>query len=189
MKPSAAPAFFCVGRAALLAGVALLMAACDTTPRERQDIVKDSARKLDTLADKAGVALKRASNRAARFDSVSKTRSRQPLDNSAASQFTEELLGSYANIGQLTVPELVPAYTQLLRQTRDKRRTWTQRDWDYATAVFRQLNDQYRALRLDLPANQEFRIKALQTEFTALEAGRDIKDLREAVRDKPADAR
>ncbi|KUG09982.1 hypothetical protein [Solirubrum puertoriconensis] len=189
MKPSAAPAFFGFGRTALLAGVALLMAACDTTPRERQDIVKDSARKLDTLADKAGDALKRAGNRAARFDSVSKSRSRQPLDDAAANQFTQELLGSYASIEQLSVQELEPAYTQLLRQTRDKRRDWTQRDWDYATAVFRQLNDRYRSLRLDLPARQEFRIKTLQTEFTALEAGRDIKDLREAVRDKPVNAR
>ncbi|MCC3156258.1 hypothetical protein LJ737_03365 [Hymenobacter sp. 15J16-1T3B] len=169
--------------------LSLLLTACDSTPRERQEAVKDSAHKLDTLADKAGNAIERIGHRAARFDSVSRARSRQPLDTVATAAFAQELLGSYANLGALTVDQLDPAYTQLLRQTRAKRREWTQRDWDYATSVFDRLNARYRALRLDLPARQEIHIKALQAEFETLETTRDLKDLREAVRDKPATAR
>jgi hypothetical protein len=188
MKPTAASRSF-LGLALLTTGLlttGLLTAACDSTPRERQEAVKDSARKIDTLADKAGAALKRAGHRAARWDSASRVRNRQPLDTVASSAFTQELLGTYANVGTLTLDNLEPAYVQLLRQTRAKRREWTQRDWDYATSVFNQLNARYRALRLDLPARQEIHIKALQAEFTTLETGRDLHDLREAVRDKPA---
>lgn len=183
MKPTAA--FCCLAAAAL----APLLTACDSTPRERQEAVQDSARKLDTLAEKTGAALSRAGRRAARWDSTSRARNRQPLDTVATQAFTQELLGTYAAIDQLPVTSLDPAYTQLLRQTRAKRRQWTQRDWDYATSIFKRLNARYRTLRLDLPARQELHIKALQAEFEALEAGRDLKDLGNAVRDKPAATR
>ncbi|GAB2961947.1 hypothetical protein GCM10027048_32790 [Hymenobacter coalescens] len=188
MNPSAAFPLRALSAAALLAA-GLLTTACDSTPRERQDAVKNSANKLDTLADKAGSAIERIGGRAARWDSASRVRNRQPLDTVATSAFTQELLGAYAGIERLSVENLEPAYTQLLRQTRDKRRTWSQRDWDYATAVFRRLNARYRAIRLDLPGRQELRIKALQAEFTALETGRDLNDLGDAVREKPAAGR
>lgn len=192
MKPFAASRFRLTAAVRLLTvapSLALLLTACDSTPRERQEAVQDSARKLDTLVDKTASDLKRVGHRAARWDSASRARHRQPLDTEATQAFTQELLGTYAGIDQLTVQELDPAYTQLLRQTRAKRRAWTQRDWDYATSIFKRLNARYRAIRLDLPARNELHIKALQTEFEALETGRDLKDLGSAVRDKPAPAR
>lgn len=192
MKPTAAFRHRLAAAAGLLAAptlALLLLTACDSTPRERQEAVQDSARKLDTLADKTAASLKRAGHRAARWDSASRARNRQPLDDAASQAFTQELLGTYAGIDQLTVQQLDPAYTQLLRQTRANRRDWTQRDWDYATGIFKRLNARYRAIRLDLPARNELHIKALQTEFEALETGRDLKDLGSAVRDKPASAR
>ncbi|KAA9333039.1 hypothetical protein F0P96_08625 [Hymenobacter busanensis] len=175
------------GLPVLLAASSLLLTACDSTPREREEAVRNSAREIDTVANRAGDVLKRVGSRAARWDSVSRQRNRQPLDNAATAAFNQELLGSYANVEQLTVTDLEPAYVQLLRETRAKRRTWTQRDWDYATAIFNRLNARYRAIRLDLPARNELHIKALQAEFTALETGRDLKDLGAAVKDKPAD--
>ncbi|WP_133256958.1 hypothetical protein [Hymenobacter edaphi] len=169
--------------------LSLLLTACDSTPRERQDAVKNSAREIDSLADKAGTAIERIGHRAARWDSASRVRNGQALDTVASAAFAQELLGPYASVSTLTVTNLDPAYTQLLRQTRAKRREWTQRDWDYATGIFDRLNARYRALRLDLPARQEIHIKALQAEFETLETTRDLKDLGEAVRDKPANAR
>jgi gas vesicle protein len=189
MKPAVVVPFF---RAARLAAsglaAALLLTACDSTPRERQDAVKNSARKLDSVAERAGNALKRAGSRASRWDSTSRARNRQPLDTAAVTTFMQEMLGTYANVEQLTVQNMEPAYTQFLRQTRAKRREWTQRDWDYATAVFNRLNTRYRTVRLDLPARNEIRIKALQAEYEALETGRDLKDLGKAVKGKDSSA-
>ncbi|WP_400193021.1 hypothetical protein [Hymenobacter sp. B81] len=181
----AVPSFRAAGAVWLAA--ALLLTACDSTPRERQEAVRNSAREIDTIANEAGNVLKRAGSRAARWDSVSRQRNRQPLDDAATRAFNEELMGTYADVEKLTAQSIEPAYAQLLQQTRAKRKTWTQRDWDYATAVFRRLNEQYRAVRLDLPARDELRIKARQAEFEALETSRDLRDLGQAVRDKPVD--
>jgi hypothetical protein len=59
------------------------------------------------------------------------------------------------------------------------------RDWDYAQATYRRLNDQLARIRLDLPARDELRIRAWQAEFKALRAKRTAKDLKAATK-KPA---
>lgn len=165
----------------LSAGV-LLLTACDSTPRERQDMVKQEARKLDTVVDQAAANLRVAGRRAARFDSASRARSRQPLDKAGESAFTSELLGTYSAVEGLTPATIEPAFVQFMQQVRARRKQWTQRDWDYATAISRRLNAQFRAIRLDIKGRDELHIRALQTEFTALETGRDVKDLGDAVK-------
>lgn len=167
--------------ATALLGTLVLTSACDSTPRERQEAVRQEVRELDTLADRAAQKAKTAASRASRWDSASRARNRQPLDTGATSAFTQQLLGTYANIEQLTVENIEPAYTQLLRQTRTLRRQWTQRDWDYATAIYRRLNNRLQQIRLDLRARDELRIRALQAEFVTMETSRDVKDLGKVV--------
>lgn len=166
---------------AVLLSATLLLSACDSTPRERQDAVRQEARKLDTLATTAAAKLRVASRRAARFDSISQARASQPLDPTTEKTFDAALLGPYTQIEALTPATIEPAFVQFMQQVRARRSTWTQRDWDYATALSRRLNAQFRKIRLDIKARNELHIRALQTEFTALETGRDVKDLREAV--------
>ncbi|GAA4016781.1 hypothetical protein GCM10022408_32890 [Hymenobacter fastidiosus] len=165
--------------AALLA--ATLLTACDTTPRERQEMVRNEARNLDSLTDRAAARLKTAGNRAARFDSVSRLRNRQPLDAGSSATFATELLGTYAGVEQLTPVMIEPAYKQFLQQVRTRRNDWTQRDWDYATATYKRLNERLKVIRLDVRGRDELHIRALQAEFTAMETSRDVKDLRDAV--------
>ncbi|MBX0291648.1 hypothetical protein K3G63_14450 [Hymenobacter sp. HSC-4F20] len=169
-------------RLLLLPAVGLLLTACDTTPRERQEMVKQEARRLDTVADRAAAKLRVAGRRAARFDSTSRARSREPLDQAAAATFASQLLGTYSDIETLTPQTIEPAFVQFMQQVRSRRREWTQRDWDYATAISRRLNERFRAIRLDIKGRDELHIRALQTEFTALETGRDVKDLGQAVK-------
>ena len=171
-----------VGSAAVLS-LNFLLTSCDTTPRERQEIVRQEARKLDTLADRAGDRLEHAGSRAADYTATARARNREPLNPAAEAAFTTELLGTYASIEQLTPQSIEPAYTQLLRQTRAKRREWTQRDWDYATSVYRRLNNRLKEIRLDVIGRDELRIRGLQAEFVAMEAGRDVKDLGQAVKE------
>ncbi|MBT2557003.1 hypothetical protein J7E24_04345 [Hymenobacter sp. ISL-91] len=165
-----------------LLAAASLLSSCDSTPRERQEVVERETQKLDTLAERAADKLRVAGRRAARFDSVSRSRNRQPLDPAAEQAFSNELLGSYSAIGSLTSATIEPAFVQFMQQVRARRKQWTQRDWDYATAISRQLNAQFRAVRLDIKGRDELHIRALQTEFTALETSRDVKDLGEAVK-------
>lgn len=158
-----------------------LLSGCDSTPRERQEIVRDEARKLDTLADRTADKLRVAGRRAARYDSVSRARNRQPLDKMTTATFTRQLLGTYADVETLTPATIEPAYVQLLRQTRAQRKQWSQRDWDYATSIYKRLNERLKAIRLDVKGRDEIHIRALQAEFTTHETSRDVRDIGDAV--------
>ena len=105
--------------ATLLSG---LLISCDTTPRERQDIVRTEARNLDSLASRAAADLKTAGHRAAQYDSAARVRNRQPLDPASLNSFTASLLGPYSAVEQLTPATIEPAYKQLLQQVRTRRR-------------------------------------------------------------------
>ena len=69
-----------------------------------------------------------------------------------------------------------------MRAARAERTTWTDRDWDYARAVYQRLNDQLKQIRLDIPARYELPIRARQAEFVALQAGHTVQGIGEATR-------
>lgn len=167
-------------------GAAWLITACDSTPRERQEVVRQEARKLDTLANEAAAKLRTAGQRTAAYGKEARARKNQPLNAAADASFTRELLGTYADLSTITPDNVAAAYTQFLRQVRAKRRDWSQRDWDYADVIFKRLNERRRAIYLDVRASDDVRVKALQAEYMALENGRDLKDIGKAIKDKPA---
>ncbi len=172
----------CWGLATGLLGI-FGLTSCDSTPRERQEIVRQEASKLDTAASKAGHTLRRLGRQTASFDSANHARRAVPLDARKQKIMDQQLLGSYAErIPTLTVQTIAEAYGELLRATRVRRTGWDARDWDYAQDTYRRLNAQLARIRLDLPAHDEVRIRAWQAEFTALRAQRTAKDLKAATK-------
>jgi hypothetical protein len=167
------------------AGLALLLmlSGCDSTPRERQEIVRQEVTKLDTAARHTGRTLSHLGRQTARFDSANHARRAVPLAPQKQRAMDQLLLGSYASqVARLTPATIAGAYGQLLRATRTQHAAWDARAWDYAQATYRRLNAQLAAIRLDLPARDELRIRAWQAEFTALRAKRTAKDLRAATK-------
>jgi hypothetical protein len=166
-------------------GIALTLTSCDSTPRERQEIVRQEMTKLDTAAHNTGRTLRRLGRQTARFDSANHARRAVPLASSKQKIMDQELLGSYADqVASLTPATIAGAYGQLLRATRVRQPNWQARDWDYAQDTYRRLNAQLGRIRLDLPARDELRIRAWQAEFTALRAKRTAKDLHAATATK-----
>ncbi len=166
-----------------LAAGLLGLAGCDSTPRERQEIVRQKTSQLDTAAAHAGQNLRRLGRQTARFDSANHARRAVPLSPKKQKIMDSQLLGSYADrIAGLTVATIAGAYGELLRATRVRSTGWEARDWDYAQATYRRLNDQLARVRPDLPARSELRIRAWQAEFTSLRASRTAKDLRAATK-------
>ncbi len=163
----------------------------DTVAREKLPVIKEDLKrqaarldtKLDSLSVESRARLSVLKRRLARYDSVNQVRNSQPMNATSEAAFRRELLGTYdADLNSLTPATINAAYTQFMRQVRAKRTAWTQRDWDYAGQIYRDLNARYRTIRLDVRATDEIHIKALQAEFLTLENGRDVKDLREALR-------
>ncbi len=168
-----------------LAALALLLTACDSTPRERQEMARKELKNLDTLARTGGQRLARAAKKTAAYDAANRARRAQPLDARHQQQVSAQLLGPFAgNLARLTPETIAGAYGQLLRETRARHAAWTLRDWDYARATYRALNAELQRLRLDLPAREELRVRARQAEFVALQATRTADDLGSAVKEK-----
>ena len=170
-----------VGQAAasaLFLAVGLLLAGCDSTPRERQEVVRQELTKLDTAARNSGRTLRRVGKQVARFDAANRARRAVPLDAHQQQTVDQELLGSYASqVSSLTPATIAGAYGQLLRATRARHASWQARDWDYAQGTYQRLNAELARIRLDLPARDELRIRAWQAEFTTMRASRTAKDL------------
>lgn len=174
---------FLAGQLLLLTLTLLTQASCDSTPRERQVVVRQELGKLDTAARNSGRTLSRVGKQVVRFDAANHARRAVPLDASQQKQVDRELLGTYTGqLSDLTPATIGGAYGQLLRATRAHHADWQLRDWDYAQATYQRLNAQLARVRLDLPAREELRIRAWQAEFAALRAGRTAKDLRAATK-------
>ena len=161
--------------------VSLLLTGCDSTPRERQEVARQGARELDTLTRTAAQKVARVGKATASYDAANRARRARPLDPRQQITMENKLLGPYSGqINALTPQDLPAAYGQLVRETRTQRTTWTDRDWDYARAVYQRLNDQLKQVRMDMPARDELRVRARQTEFIALQAGHTAKGISEA---------
>jgi hypothetical protein len=170
-----------------LGAATLLLTACDSTPRERQAAVKDELRELDTVARAGGKKLARLGKATAAYNAANRARRAQPLDPRQEIVMENNLLGPYSGkLAELTPATIADAYASLVRETRTRRATWTDRDWDYAHAVYKRLNEQLKLVRLDLPARDELRIRTRQAEFVALQAGHTAKGLEAATRQPAA---
>jgi hypothetical protein len=162
---------------------ASLLTSCDSTPRERQEVASKGAHELDTLARTAAKKIARVGKATASYDARNRARRSQPLDPRQEIAMENKLMGPYSGqLDNLPPADLPNAYAQLIRSAREQRTTWTDRDWDYARAVYRRLNDQVKQIRMDLPARDEVRIRARQAEFVALQAGHTAKGINEATK-------
>ncbi len=167
--------------------LAVLLTGCDSTPRERQEVAREGVRELDTLARKATEKLANVGKATARYDANNRARRKQPLDPRQEIAMENKLMGPYSGqLDNLTPADLPNAYAQLIRAAREQHDTWTDRDWDYARAVYRRLNDQVKQIRMDLPARDEVRIRARQAEFVALQAGRTAEGIKAATQREAA---
>ena len=155
-----------------LALAGLLLTGCDSTPRERQAAARQGARELDTMASTAAQKIARVGKATATYNAANRARRARPLDPRQQIAMETKLLGPYSGqINALTPADLPAAYAQLVQTARAQRASWTDRDWDYARAVYQRLNDQLKQIRMDMPARYELPIRARQAEFVALQAG------------------
>ena len=172
-----------VGGAAL---AALLLTGCDSTPRDRQEAVREAGHELDSAARIAARKLARVGQATATYTETNRARRARPLDPRQQLAMEAKLLGPYnGQVNSLTPQDLPGAYSQLVRETRAQRATWTDRDWDYARSVYQRLNDQLKQVRLDMPARDEVRVRARQAEFVSLQASHAVQGIDAATRQQP----
>lgn len=97
------------------------------------------------------------------------------LDGKELERWEREMTGT-TNISRLKPVKMYDAYANLLAYTREQRRGWSLRDWEYAEFVFGELNNRKAQVQEYLTNSDKIRIAALQVEFASLKKSREAKD-------------
>lgn len=97
-------------------------------------------------------------------------------------RWERELTGT-TNISRLKPAKLRDAYVRLLEKTREQRRNWSLRDWEYADFVIAELNSRKAEVLNQLSSGDKIKIAALQVEFASLKRSREVKDAYEQRRE------
>ncbi len=96
----------------------------------------------------------------------------------------ERLLAHTTQISRIKPANLRDAFTQALEYTREHRRNWSLRDWDYADFVIGELNTRKSEVLDQLNNGDKIKIAALQVEFVTLKKGREAKDAYHNMREE-----
>ncbi|QNF32653.1 hypothetical protein HUW51_07895 [Adhaeribacter swui] len=139
---------------------------------------------LDSLSKDAKAEYLEAKAKYKAWEAQNKERTSKPLQAAEIKKRQKQLLGEYQNLNKINATNVREAYLVFMGMVRAKKRNWDQNDWDYTDYVYRQLNDRKQEITTSISASDELKIKSLQAEYLALEAGKDAKDLIKAVRSK-----
>jgi hypothetical protein len=103
-------------------------------------------------------------------------RTSKPLDNAKLTTWRKNLLSNYSDLKTVTPANAKVAYLLFMGVVRAKKDSWSQEDWDYADAVYGELNQRKREIENNISNADGFKIKTLQGEYLTLEAAADAKD-------------
>lgn len=156
----------------------------DSTTRENWPKVKEEFRqraarldaKADSLSAEGKAEYARVKQKYESWEARQERRTSQPLDAAKLLQWEKELLAN-KKLESLQAPDMREAYLTFMGVVRARKTRWTQDDWDYVDHVYSRLNDRKRQVDSALPTSDLVKIKTLQAEYLALEAGSDAKDL------------
>ena len=152
-------------------------------PKVKEELRRRNARleeNFDSLSEKSQQEYRRLQDRYERWEDRQERRQQLPLDPKKLSQWQEQLLREYSDINKIKAINLREAYLTFMGVVRTKRRTWNQDDWDYVDYVYGQLNQRRRQVENELTTGDNLKIRALQTEYLALEGSADTQS---AIRD------
>lgn len=97
------------------------------------------------------------------------------LDGRELERWERELTGT-TQINKIKPVHLRDAFTNALEYTREHRRNWSLRDWEYAEFVLGELNTRKQNVLDLLSTGDKIKIAALQVEFATLQKSREAKD-------------
>ena len=160
-------------------------AAKENWPEVKEDFRRRTARldsKADSLSAEAREEYNRLKAQYQTWEEKNERRAQKPLDGNKLRQWEQELLGPTKELSTLTAADMRETYLLFMGIVRAKKNKWTQDDWDYVDNVYSRLNDRKEQLEGSLSAGDRIKIKSLQTEYLALEAAHDAKDLYQHVR-------
>ncbi|WP_114781530.1 hypothetical protein [Botryobacter ruber] len=120
-------------------------------------------RRQDQFTDRIKEEYKQLKNRFGELDA-------EYNEQRAVANWRRELLGEYANLSKINSANVVAAYTRFMESVRERHKDWSEQVWDLTDEVFEQLNTRKEALNGAVATEDDVKIKALQMEYSTLEA-------------------
>lgn len=99
----------------------------------------------------------------------------QPLNRELARRWEMELTG-VSTINSIRPVELRDTFIYFMEQVRDRRDSWTLRDWDYAEHVYLELSNRKQVVLDKMTNADKIKVAALQVEFNTLRKSRTVRD-------------
>ncbi len=96
----------------------------------------------------------------------------------------EKIMAGTTHIDRIKPANLRDAFVSALDVTREHRRTWNNRDWEYAEFVIGELSTRKSEVLDKLNNSDKIKIAALQVEFSTLKKSRDATEQYQELRDE-----
>lgn len=104
------------------------------------------------------------------------------LDGRELERWERAMTGT-TNIAAIKPAQLRNAFTRMTEFTREHRRNWSLRDWEYAEFVFGELNSRKAEVLDQLNNGDKIKIAALQVEMATLKKSRDAQEKYKEMRE------
>lgn len=165
-------------------------ARADTNASRRWPKVKEEFRtrtehletRLDSLSEDSKREYAELKQRYQTWENQQDKRTAQPLNEATLAKWRKELLGERADLKTVTGANARETYLLFMGIVRAKKQHWTPTDWDYVDQVYGELNTRKREIESAIPTSDRVKIKALQSEYLALEGAADAADAYENVK-------
>ena len=165
-------------------------AEADTNANRRWPKVKDEFKTrtsklethMDSLSEDSKQEYAELKRRYELWEKKQEARTAQPLNEATLVKWRKELLGEHQDLSSINGGNARETYLLFMGIVRAKRENWTLTDWDYVDHVYTQLNNRKSQIESKIPMADRLKIKSLQAEYLALEAGADATDAYENVK-------
>lgn len=104
-------------------------------------------------------------------------------DNRELERWERQMTGT-TQVRRIKPANLRDSFVRALELTRQERRNWSLREWDYAELVMGEMNTRKASVLDRLNNSDKIKIAALQVEFATLRKSREAKDAYENVREE-----
>ena len=166
-------------------------AEADTNASRRWPKVKDEFKtrsskletRLDSLSDESKREYAELKKRYELWEKKQEVRTSQPLNETTLAKWQKDLLGDRQDLNTVTPGNARETYLMFMGVVRAKKANWTLTDWDYVDHVYSQLNNRKSQIESKISMADRLKIKSLQAEYLALEAGADAQDAYQHVKD------
>ncbi|WP_439880041.1 hypothetical protein ACSX1A_12825 [Pontibacter sp. MBLB2868] len=163
----------------------------DSTIRREWPTVKEEYKELTYSLDQNTKSMTESSRseyaamkqRYKEWEERNETRKAVDLDGQELERWERTMTGT-THIGRIKPALLRDAFARALDYTREERRNWSLRDWDYAEFVLGELQTRKSELLDKLNNGDKIKIAALQVEFVTLKKSREAKDAYQEMREE-----